>query len=512
MVKSKGREKVTAGAIKTVSLVGVDMRRGADWQDDEPYGADERARDDRRSVFTLLVFIATLVAFGILSFAMPKPEISQIENRPLEKVPDFSASALFDGSFTDDFSRYYSDTFPWREWMITKASDFKSWFGVAGGGGDNVSIHYGVDTADGQDDADAGDASSDTSDTGNALAGDANAGEISTGDIETGAVSPGAVTAATNDAVSAPEEATPVEKLEGEGKREGGVIVIGDTALEFYGFAEKNNARYASIINKFDERYRGIVRTTALVAPTNIEFKLPDKYRDLADDQREAISFIYGKLNDDVVKVDVYDGLKNHANEYIYFRTDHHWTQLGAYYAYRDYCKTLGLPHTSLLSYNRMRLDGFLGSFYNAIGGNSEMKANPDYLLAYEPVVPYEMVGYENSQMENGFHLSLIRGPDEILIANKYVALSGGDLPIIHIKMQSGTGRRLIIFKESFANAFIPFLTENYDEIIVVDFRYYEGNVDNLIAQYGVNEALFLNYVSSAGSERQVDRLAALFK
>jgi hypothetical protein len=406
---------------------------------------------------------------------------------------------LFGGRLTDDFSRYYSDTFPWREWMITGASDFKSSFGVGGDDGDNVSIHYGVDTAGGQDDAPADDAQADTP------------ADTPVDASETTTVSPEAVGATTSDAVTTPEEAVAVEKLEGEGKREGGVIVIGDAALEFYGFAEKNNARYASIINNFDEKYRGSITTTALVAPTNIEFKLPDKYKDLTDDQRAAVSFIYGKLNDDVVKVDVYDSLRNHANEYVYFRTDHHWTQLGAYYAYRDYCKTLGLPHTPLLSYERIRLDGFLGSFYNSIGGNSEMKANPDYVLAYEPVVPYEMTGYENSQMENGFKLSLIRGPDEIQIANKYVALSGGDLPIIHIKMQSDTGRRLIIFKESFANAFIPFLTENYDEIIVVDFRYYEGNVDNLIAQYNVNEALFLNYVSSAGSEKQVDRLAALF-
>jgi hypothetical protein len=512
MVKNKVREKVNTGAIKTVSLVGVDMRRGAGEQDDAPYGPGEHVRDDRRNVFTLLAFIAALVAFGILSFAMSKPEISQIENRPLEKAPDFSAASLFDGKFTDDFSRYYSDTFPWREWMITKASDFKSWFGVSGVAGDNVSIHYGIDTAGGQDDADTKDVSTNASDANDVSTGDTNTGDVSTDNTGTDTVSPGAAVTPTNDAVSAPEETTPVEKLEGEGKREGGVIVIGDTALEFYGFAEKNNARYANIINNFDKKYRGSVRTTALVAPTNIEFKLPDKYKNLTDDQRAAISFIYGKLNDDVVKVDVYDSLKNHANEYVYFRTDHHWTQLGAYYAYRDYCKALGLPHTPLLSYERIRLDGFLGSFYNSIGGNSEMKANPDYVLAYEPVVPYEMTGYENSQMENGFNLNIIRGPDEIQIANKYVALSGGDLPIIHIKMQSDTGRRLIIFKESFANAFIPFLTENYDEIIVVDFRYYEGNVDNLIAQYGINEALFLNYVSAAGSERQVDRLAALFK
>jgi hypothetical protein len=446
---------------------------------------------NRRSRCTLIAFIAVLAALGILSIALPKPTISQIENRPLERPPAATARALFAGTLTNDFARYYSDTFPWREWMIAAASDFKSRLGLRGIAQDpNVSIHYGINTAGGQD----------TKAEPGAVAAGATSGAL-----EGAAVAP----AATAESI---EEPTPDSRLTGEGKREGGVIVIGDTGLEFYGFAEKNNTRYANVINRFEEKYRGQIRTTALVAPTNIEFKLPEKYSDLTDDQRAAITYIYEKLNDNVVKIDVYDTLRAHANEYIYFRTDHHWTQLGAYYAYRDYCAALGLPHTGLLTYHRKKLDGFLGSFYNSVGGNAEMKANPDYVLAYEPVVPYEMTGYENSQMQNGFKLSLIRGPEEIQISNKYLAFSGGDLPVIHISTESGTGRRLIIFKESFANAFIPFLTENYDEIIVLDFRYYEGNVDAMIAEYGINEALFLNYVSAAGSEIQTKKLNTMFK
>jgi hypothetical protein len=406
--------------------------------------------------------------------------------------------------------------------MIAAAADLKSLFGVRGAGdGGNISIHYGVDTAGGQDDAHEA-ASPDDPDADVIADGDgddsgsAPAAEAGTGGAigaTAGAISPAETgTGAAASSPSAPPDTDEVTKLAGEGKREGGVIVIGDTALEFYGFAEKNNARYAKIVNAFAEKYRGKITTAALVAPTNIEFKLPDKYADLTDDQRAAISYIYERLNDDVVKVDVYDSMKAHANEYVYFRTDHHWTQLGAYYAYLDYCKALGLSSSDLSSYSRIRLDDFLGSFYNSIGGNSEMRANPDYVLAYAPVVPYEMVGYENSDMESGFKMNIIRGPDEIQVSNKYLAFTGGDLPVIDIKMQSSTGRRLIVFKESFANAFIPFLTENYDEILVIDFRYYEGNVDSLIGEYKINEALFLNYVSSAGSARQMDRLSALFK
>jgi len=517
---AKGKRQPNTGEIKTVSLIGVDpLREGR--ISEEP----ERLKSNAPDIATLIVLVIVLTAFGVMSFVLPKPEISQIENRPLEKAPGFSTKALASGEFTDAFSRYYSDTFPWREKMIETSSDFKSLFGLKGKeSGEDVSIHYGVDTAEGQDDASS--ATPDDSGTNNATNDGetaASSGAVSSSDSDSDATTePGATSDGTGDgqdATTTPAATTPQPaetedaggRLTGEGKREGGVIVIGDTGLEFYGFAETNNERYANIINKFDDKYRGQVTTTALVSPTNIEFKLPEQYSDLSDDQRQAINFIYEHLNTDVVKVDVYDSLKAHANEYVYFRTDHHWTQLGAYYAYRDYCKTLGLPHTALLSYSRIRLDGFLGSFYNSIGGNKDMKKNPDFVLAYAPVVPYETTGYFDSAMNEGFNLSLIRGPDEIEVSNKYLAFSGGDLPIIDIKMQSDTGRRLIIFKESFANAFIPFLTENYDEIIIVDFRYYEGSVDNLIQKYQINEALFLNYVSAAGSERQVDRLSALF-
>jgi hypothetical protein len=386
--------------------------------------------------------------------------------------------------------------------MIEASSDFKRLLGVGGAG--DVTIHYDVGAAEGQDDA------TDTT------ADDADTDLIADGDkiipAPAGATSGAAIETNDADNGDASVDEMGVNAIEGKGKRQGGVVVIGDTALEFYGFNKKINQKYVDIINNFDDKYRGTVSTTALIAPTNIEFKIPKEYRDLTDSQHDAIQYIYSNLNDDVAKIAVYDTLAKHSGEYVYFRTDHHWTALGAYYAYWEYVKALGLPHTALLSYPQVRLDGFLGSFYNAIGGNKEMKNNPDYVLAYEPVVPYTMYGYNDSKFSDKMEIRLVRKPEEILNKNKYLAFSGGDLPVIDIKMQSNTGRRLIIFKESFANAFIPFLTENYDEILVVDFRYFEGDVDKLIADYKINEALFINYVSAAGSEKQTDRLKSIFK
>jgi hypothetical protein len=471
--------------------------------------------------FTLIAFIAVLAIVGIISIFAPKPAISQIENRPLEKAPAFSAKALSSGELTDDFSLYYSDTFPLRERMIETASAFRGLYGVKGSG--DAEIHFGKGSAEGIDGNAPGEDSEDT-DEGDAAATPPGSGSATppavappgAADVTTPAateVTPPAVAAPTPAGIATPPAATAPAELDGKGDVQGGLIVIGDAALEFYGFSKDTNTRYAKVVNKFDDKYKGTVLTNVMVVPTNVEFKLPKKYRELTRAQDEAIDFIYGRLNDDIEKINVYNDLKDHADEYVYFRTDHHWTALGAFYAYRKYCLSRGIPYTPFANYSQIRLNGFLGSFYNAVGGNKKMKKNPDYVIAYEPVVPYKMAGYQNADGKGDkLELSLVRTEKEITGPNKYLAFSGGDLPYIHITTEAGTGRRLIVFKESYANAFIPFLTENYDEICVVDFRYYKGDVDALIKKNKINEALFLNYVSSAGSSRQVDLLSAALK
>jgi hypothetical protein len=519
--------------VRTINMIGV-KRVGPD----TPQSIGELPY-----FLTLVIFISVLAICGIVSLLAPKPTISQIENRPLETAPAFSAKALMSGDFTDTFSLYYSDTFPLRERMIEAASGFRGLFGVKGK--DDAEIFIGKGTAEGID--------------GNAPAGggdDAGGGADVTGDetidgsgdktLTPGGVSttpdaiatPGAATtppsvattpggtATTPSAAVTPGGATAQGDTDSnsnagntgteigadtKGDVQGGLIVLGDTSLEFYGFSKKVNTKYTKVINRFDKKYKSTILTNVMVVPTNVEFKLPKKYRDLTRPQDEAIDFIYGNLSSDINKINIYNDLKEHANEYIYFRTDHHWTALGAYYAYREYCIERGFPHTPLGNYSQIRLDGFLGSFYNAVGGNKKMKKNPDYVIAYPPVTPYKMAGYEKANGKGEkLELSLVRTPKEIPGSNKYLAFSGGDMPYIHITTEANTGRRLIIFKESYANAFIPFLTENYDEICVVDFRYFTGSVDNLIKKNNIKEALFLNYVSAAGSSRQVDLLESM--
>jgi hypothetical protein len=480
-------------------------------------GVNRMKNDAPRSIgklpyfFTLIGFIAVLLIFGIISMIAPKQTVSQIENRPLEVAPRFSAKALASGDFTDAFSLYYSDTFPMRELMIETASELRSLYGIKGE--DEAEIHFGKGTAEGVDgnapvDDDVENNPNVTGD--DAITGDGTAPPTYAMATPSGVNNPPGEVPAKGETEA---KETPDKSANANGDVQGGLIVIGDAALEFYGFSKSVNEDYAKVINKFDDKYKGKLLTNVMVVPTNVEFKLPDKYKELTRPQDDAIDFIYDHLNDDISKVNVYNTLKSHADEYIYFRTDHHWTALGAFYAYRDFCLSREMLYAPLANYSEIRLDGFLGSFYNAVGGNKKMKKNPDYVIAYPPVTPYEMAGYQGSDGKSGkMELSLVRDAKEIPGQNKYLAFSGGDLPFIHIKTEANTGKKLIIFKESYANAFIPFLTNNYDEICVVDFRYFTGDVGSLIKKYDINEALFINYISAAGSSRQVTLLSNMLK
>ncbi|MDR0357747.1 MAG: hypothetical protein LBH63_05220 [Clostridiales Family XIII bacterium] len=460
---------------------GYEMRRVALGESaPEP---EEPRKQPLRYRIAAIAFWVVLATAGVVSFVAENPEISDIENRPLENQPEFSISSLASGQWASDFSVYYSDTFPVRERMIETAAFFRGLRGLRGD--DDVVIRMDAGASEGKD--------------GNLpeeIANIAEAGMIFGRLIKDGEI-------------PAPRETKPLPDTDGE--RRGGVLMVGDTVLELYGFNKGTNALYAEIVGEFSEEHKDTILTNVLVAPTNVEFKIPERYRDMTSSQYEAISFIYNLLPESVNRVWVYNVLAAHSDEDIYFRTDHHWTGLGAYYAYREFAKTRGFSVAPLSDYEEVRHEGFLGSLYKSMGGNSVLKENPDYLIAYRPKIAYTMTGYHGSDMSGAISMHFAQDPQEVPATNKYLAYSGGDLPYVHIVTENKNGRKLVVFKESFANAMLPFLAENYEEIHVVDFRYYKGDIEAFLSERAVNEALFLNYAPAAGSSTQVERLRVLF-
>ena len=131
-----------------------------------------------------------------------------------------------------------------------------------------------------------------------------------------------------------------------------------------------------------------------MIVPTSIGITLPDNYIETinSSNQEKSINYMISGFNANVKTVPVFDTLMTHRKEYIYFNTDHHWTALGAYYAYEDFCKKSEKTPCPLTKFSQVQYDGFLGSFYNDTGKISALKSNPDTIIAYVPNENAKMV------------------------------------------------------------------------------------------------------------------------
>src|SRR5699024_7595462 len=190
------------------------------------------------------------------------------------------------------------------------------------------------------------------------------------------------------------EEPTPAPQEDPDAAPEtvGGLLIVGDTAYEYYNFKEEYANQYITAVADAGEKLSGISTLYDMVIPTSIDIDLPESYIDRnqlnTSDQRQAIEeYIYPSIqamNSSVKTVSIFDTLKSHANEYLYFRTDHHWTQLVAYYAYVEFCNVRGFEPVPLDQFDRKDYTGYLGTFYS----NTESSAlanNPDTVEAYIP-------------------------------------------------------------------------------------------------------------------------------
>ena len=206
-------------------------------------------------------------------------------------------------------------------------------------------------------------------------------------------------------------------------------------------------------------------------------------------------------MNGNVKSVALYDALLAHRTEYIYFRTDHHWTATGAYYAYEQFCKAKGITPTPMSSYKVDEYDGFLGTFYRDSNQNTTMGANPDKVVAYHPLSTEATLDYGDSENANLTRGKIIYDESTAPASLKYGAFITGDNAYSVINNPDVTdGSSCIVVKESFGNAFVPFLTDHYQTIYVLDYRYWKGSISQFAQSKGVQDVLFVNNLSAIRS------------
>ena len=193
---------------------------------------------------------------------------------------------------------------------------------------------------------------------------------------------------------------------------------------------------------------------------------------------------------------DTYSALAAHSGEDIYYRTDHHWTSTGAYYAYQQLCDTLGLTPFDTAAHTVLTADGFYGTHYSKA---RTPDAEPDTITYYD--LPNELTIYSVSgpgQPAEGETTGLY-DTAKLDVYDKYAMFLHGNNGLSRIR-GDGTGRILVI-KDSYANCFVPYLTANYADIDVVDFRNYNYGLDKLIADNDYDQLLVLYSFDSFKSD-----------
>ena len=280
-----------------------------------------------------------------------------------------------------------------------------------------------------------------------------------------------------------------VDRIGGSRLENGVYIGTNGQLLEQIEVADENHlAANIKAIKSFSESQSKIPVRMMLVpdAANVLNHSLPALAK--PEDQTQMFSMVRKDLGDSVEWIDVSTELNKHKTEKIYYKTDHHWTTLGAFYAFQATAPSLGIEGDLSGKYVSYTVsDSFNGMLASKSGVNLGEKEQIDIYVPTEEdtdlIVDYVDEGKRSTSL---YDSSKLKEKDQ------YTVFLGGNSSLLDIRTVSTSTKRLLLVKDSFANSFIPFLTPYYREIVVVDPRYYSGTINDLMDSYRISEVLFL--------------------
>ncbi len=280
-----------------------------------------------------------------------------------------------------------------------------------------------------------------------------------------------------------------VDRIGGSRLENGVYIGTNGQLLEQIEVADENHlAANIKAIKSFSESQSKIPVRMMLVpdAANVLNHSLPSLAK--PEDQTQMFSMVRKDLGDSVEWIDVSTELNKHKTEKIYYKTDHHWTTLGAFYAFQAAAPSLGIEGDLSGKYVSYAVsDSFNGMLASKSGVNLGEKEQIDIYVPTEEdtdlIVDYVDEGKRSTSL---YDSSKLKEKDQ------YTVFLGGNSSLLDIRTVSTSTKRLLLVKDSFANSFIPFLTPYYREIVVVDPRYYSGTINDLMDSYRISEVLFL--------------------
>lgn len=499
-----------------------------------------------------LAMMGLLCCLFVLGVLLPlRPRYSDAEKRELKQFPAFSLQGLFAGSYFRDISSWYLDSYPGKEEWMLLASKTKAFYGLQGeqiyGAAEQVKEEIPTGEGalaetfalkkdgEGEQDGVAEKKESDGEGREKAEARDKKEGKEQTEEGKGTEEKQGEAEAKQSGEVKQSSDAKQGSTKEQEensnfetdaegnlqikkadkaenvaGEQIGSLYLNGDSAYELYYFSEKAVRAHASLLNTVQAMFPK-VKLSAMIVPNSFGVILDPKVQEklASSGMDQAIAYSYSLMDKRVNTVNVFDALSAHKKEYIYFRTDHHWTQLGAYYGYQEYCKSMGYSTKPLSDYQKMDFPEFYGTFYFFMNRPESLKGHPDQVTAYQGSMNSMQYTDSKGNLQEG---KLINDASQMLPGNKYNCFMLGDHGYVEIHNEGAPRKKsILVLKDSYGNAFVPLLAQDYRDVYVVDYRHYQGNASSLIREKGIEEILFLNNIMGIG-ESLSQKMLAVFQ
>lgn len=445
----------------------MDTERNDQTNQASPHPSQNAVAQRREAFCGILIyaFVGTMLLLfvvGLLLFL--RPTVSESEKRELTKFPSLSWETLISGEYFSQINTWYADTYPGREGLIGVNNAIRELFGIR--------------------------------------------------TVVLVQSKPDVPTTPPNDLQppNTSADTTPIERL-------GSVYVKGNTAFEVYTESRSNSERYAELITLAAQQLGSGVAVYDIIVPLSSSVHLSQNELEQigASDSKAAIDAMYAAMSG-VTTVDAYSLLREHNNEYLYFRTDHHWTARGAYYAYTAFCNAAGITPLPLSTWQKYEFGGFLGTLYNEADQPAALKSNPDTVEAWVPNGTNDVRITDKSGSTLRYRGGLVRTDTDSFYANassKYNCFIMGDNPLTEIHNEKkNDGSSIIVVKESFGNAFVPFLVDHYEYVYVIDYRYFRSatgkTLDTFVAEKDCDTVLFINNLTATSASARISDMERL--
>lgn len=297
-----------------------------------------------------------------------------------------------------------------------------------------------------------------------------------------------------------------LQTLAGKQEINGVYTKNGQMIQTFKNYDEQGVDEALAAINLFAERHADMP-VSIMIAPTAQEFlsaQIPG-YMGLSS-EKAFIESVYGKLSN-ISTIDCTSYLSGHSDEYIYYRTDHHWTSLGAYYAYTAAANTMGYTPYGLSAFNiETASNSFKGTLYSSTLNESITDDVIEYyhLKDGDHVVKLSTTDDNGKQIEN----DSLYFREYLEVKDKYSSFTGSNSPVVTIETDVDNGKSLLLIKDSYAHSLVPFLANHYSKITMVDLRYINTDLNYVVDIDSYSQTMFMyNAITFADDCKYIAKL-----